>query len=82
MVRTDLPPDRLPELAALADASGATDIVRVVIQRPLIKPATGRYGSVQIPDLAAIRAMSSVVLPPPGTPAERWTTKKATASSP
>jgi LCP family protein required for cell wall assembly len=82
MVKTDLPPDRLPELAALADASGATDIVRVVVQRPLIKPATGRYGSVQIPDLAAIRAMTSIVLPPPGTPAERWSPKKASASSP
>jgi LCP family protein required for cell wall assembly len=82
MVKTDLPPDRLPELAALADASDATDFVRVVIQRPLIKPATGRYGSVQIPDLAAIKAMSSIVLPPPGTPAERWSSKKASASSP
>jgi LCP family protein required for cell wall assembly len=81
MVKTDLPPDRLPELAALADTSGASDIVRVVIQRPLIRPATTDYGSVQIPDLEAIRAMSAVVLPPPGTPAERWTPKKATASS-
>jgi len=82
MVRTDLPPDRLPELAALADASGTTDIVRVVVQRPLIKPATGRYGSVQIPDLVAIRAMSTVVLPKPGAPAQGWSPAKTAATDP
>ncbi len=72
LVRTDLPPDRLPELAAVADTASRDDIVRVVIQRPLIKPTTNRYGSVQVPDLAAIRAMAAQVLPTPGTPAVAW----------
>jgi len=82
MVRTDLPADRLPELAALADTARSREIVRVVIQRPLIKPAKSRYGSVQIPDLEAIDAMAAVVLPPPGTPAEAWppTTRGSTAA--
>jgi LCP family protein required for cell wall assembly len=72
MVRTDLPPDRLPELAALADTAERDEIVRVVIQRPLIRPTKNRYGAVQEPDLDAIRGMAAVVLPPPGTPASPW----------
>ncbi len=76
MVRTDLPPDRLPELAALADTTGRADIVRVVIQRPLIKPAMTRYGSVQVPVLAAIRDVAARALPAPGTPAETWPVPK------
>lgn len=72
MVRTDLPPDRLPELAALADTAENDEIVRVVIQRPLIKPTRNQYGSAQEPNLAAILEMAALVLPPPGTPASPW----------
>ncbi len=72
MVRTDLPPERLPELAALADTAERDEIVRVVIQRPLIRPASSKYGSVQEPDLAAIQEMAALVLPPPGTPPSPW----------
>jgi LCP family protein required for cell wall assembly len=72
-VRTDLPPSLLPQLAAVADGVGGNGIVRVVIQKPLVHgERRSPYGSVQVPDLAKIRAMAAAVLPDPGTAATSW----------
>lgn len=86
IVRTDLPPDRLPDLAGLADTLDASKVVRVVIGHPLVKGGTrAPYGSVQIPDLQAILTMAKLAFPPVGTPPATWPPASAipaTAPSP
>ena len=67
-VLTDIPVDRLPDVALVADQMGKGGITRAVISRPLIRPETTRYGASQVPDLAAIRAMAAKLFSPPGTP--------------
>ncbi len=74
-VRTDIPPSRLPELAALAEEIDSSRIVRIVIQRPLVRGGVDdRLGSVQWPELELIREMAGVLFPAPGTPAQPWPT--------
>jgi LCP family protein required for cell wall assembly len=66
-VRTDLPPDRLPQLAALAEQIGGTSTTKLVLGSPLIKSGGNtRYGSIFVPVAAKIRAMAKVVFGPPG----------------
>lgn len=82
VVETDIPTDRLPDLAAVADELSEANIVRMVFSRPLVKgrrdPA---YGSVQVPNLAAIREAAATLFPPPGEVASPWPTKAPPASS-
>ncbi len=67
-VETDLPRDQLPNLAAIAAEMGPGSIYQVVIKIPLIKPKTiAPYGSVQVPDLARIRAMAAALFSEPGS---------------
>lgn len=77
-VRTDLPVERLPVLAVLADEVKGDAIVRVVLRFPLVKGGKNNYGSVQFPDLVAIRAVASEVFSDPGTPPSPWPTPKPT----
>ncbi len=80
-VSTDLPPERLPDLAVLAGEIPAKKIVRVVLRFPLVhpaKPGQNKYGAVQLPDTAAIMAMASQLFSAPGTPPKPWD-PKATA---
>ncbi len=78
-VRTDLPADRLPELAALAEEIGGDKATLIVIKHPLVHPGSGsKYGSVQVPDVPAIQAMAKLAFPAPGTPPTAWPTPKAT----
>jgi anionic cell wall polymer biosynthesis LytR-Cps2A-Psr (LCP) family protein len=77
-VRTDLPPERLPGLAALAEEIGGANTTRVVIQAPLVRGTSNAYGSVQIPDLAAIRAVAAALFPTPGIAPTPWPTPRAT----
>lgn len=79
-VRTDLPVDRLPVLAVLADEVKSDAIVRVVVRFPLVKGGRNEYGSVQFPDIAAIRAVSNEVFSDPGTPPSPWPTPKPTTA--
>jgi LCP family protein required for cell wall assembly len=66
-VRTDLPPDRLPEMAALAEQIGGSSTTRLVLGSPLIKSGgSTQFGSIFVPVLARIRAMAKVVFGPPG----------------
>jgi LCP family protein required for cell wall assembly len=75
-VVTDLPVQRLPELAALLDEVDRDAIVQVVIRAPLIKARQTRYGASQKPDLAAIRLMAIRLFPTPGIPPTPWPTPK------
>jgi hypothetical protein len=66
-VKTDLPADRLPELAAMAEQIGSASTTKVVLAGSLIKAAgKTRYGSVFLPVPDRIAAMASVVFGPPG----------------
>ncbi len=72
MVETDLPPARLPELAAIADGMGPNDITRVVIKSPLLAPKKTEYGNVWVPRLDRIKALTAEVLPHPGWAPAPW----------
>ncbi len=76
LVKTDLPTDRLPDLAAIADEMGPNAIVKTVLKRPLIN--TGGidpvYGSIQVPDIPAIQAVAKTLFPPPGEAPQPWPT--------
>lgn len=71
-IRTDLPTERLPALAAILDESGTDTMVRVVIKHPLVHPKSTQYGDAQDPDLAGILAMAQKLFPPPGGVPVGW----------
>jgi LCP family protein required for cell wall assembly len=70
--RTDIPLERLPDLALVADEMGSDAIVRAVIKDPLISSRTTRYGASQVPDIPAIRAMAAGLFSAPGSPPVPW----------
>jgi LCP family protein required for cell wall assembly len=73
MVTTDLPTSRLPELAAIAEAMDGDGVTRMVIQKPLVRGGKlAPYGSVQFPDLDAIRDVAAGIFSEPGTPPTSW----------
>jgi LCP family protein required for cell wall assembly len=77
-VRTDVPDDRLPELAALAEEIGADRTLQVVIRGNMVRSGGPNhpYGSVQIPNIKRIQDMAKFVFPAPGvTPV--WPPPKA-----
>ncbi len=79
-VRTSFPVDGLDDAAVLLDEIDDKDFIRVVIKSPLVRGARNGYGSVQIPDVAAIRAMASGVFSEPGVPPTPWPSPKPTAT--
>jgi LCP family protein required for cell wall assembly len=76
-IRTDVPTSQLPELAAIVDEVGAGDITQVVIGHPLVAAANTKYGSSQVPDVTAIRAVAAKLFSAPGTAPVAWPTPKA-----
>jgi LCP family protein required for cell wall assembly len=77
-IRTDLPADRLPELAAIMQDVGHGDLTSVVIRAPLVKSKATRYGDSQEPDLAAIAAVAAGLFSQPGTDPTPWPSPKPT----
>jgi LCP family protein required for cell wall assembly len=75
-VRSDMPIERLPELAAIVDQIKDGSIVRVVIRHPLVRSARTRYGSSLEPDVAAIREVAKGLFPEPGESPKPWPTPK------
>jgi len=75
-IRTDLPIDRLPQLAAAIDEMGKGGITRAVIRHPLVRSVDTRYGSSLQPDIPAIRAVAAGLFPPPGGTPEAWPSPK------
>ena len=66
-VETDLPRDQLPNLAAIASEIGPKAIYQLVVKFPMVHPGTvSPYGSVQIPDLAKIKAAADQLFTAPG----------------
>ena len=79
-ISTDLPVERLPELAAVLDEVGRDDIARAVIRHPLVKTRNTRYGSSLVPNLKAIRRVAAKLFPEPGGEPIAWPTPKPTAT--
>jgi polyisoprenyl-teichoic acid--peptidoglycan teichoic acid transferase len=79
-IRTDVPRDRLPALAAITEEVGKGGVVSTVIRGPLVHPKVTRYGDSQVPDLARIRAVAAKLFSTPGTPPVPWPTPKPTPS--
>jgi LCP family protein required for cell wall assembly len=73
-IRTDLPIDRLPQLAVAIDEMGTGGITRAVIRHPLVRSVDTRYGSSLQPDVAAIRAVAAELFPAPGVEPLPWPT--------
>jgi LCP family protein required for cell wall assembly len=73
-LRTDLPAERLPEFAALAEEIGGDRTTQAVLTSPMVKSggANNPYGSVVIPVPQRIRQMVAVIFTPPGTPPGPW----------
>jgi LCP family protein required for cell wall assembly len=78
-VRTDLPPSRLPQLAAILDEIDDGSITRSIIRHPLVRSVNTRYGSSLEPDLVAIRQVAADLFPEPGVPPKPWPTPKPSA---
>ena len=73
-IRTDLPIERLPQLAAAIDEMGKGGITRAVIRHPLVRSVDTRYGSSLQPDVPAIRAVAADLFPAPGGEPKPWPT--------
>jgi LCP family protein required for cell wall assembly len=78
-VRTDVPVERLPQLAAAIDEMGSGGITRAVIRHPLVRSVDTRFGSSLQPDLAAIREVAAKLFPAPGGVPAPWPTPKPSA---
>ena len=79
-VATDVPVDRLPELAAIVDEVGDDDIYRAVLRHPLVRSRTTEYGSSLIPRLDDIREMAGALFSEPGVEPIPWPTPEPTAT--
>jgi LCP family protein required for cell wall assembly len=77
-IRSDLPVDRLPELAAIMDEVGRNSVTTMVIRAPLVHAVSNRYGDSQEPDLKRILAVATGLFSTPGTPPTPWPTPKPT----
>ena len=66
-VRTDLPADRLPQLAALAEQIEGSSTTKLVLGSPQIKAGgPSSFGSTFVPVPSRIRALVKVIFGPPG----------------
>ena len=77
-IRTDIPVERLPDLAAILDEVGKNDVTSVVIRSPLVKSKSTQYGDSQVPNLTRIRAMAAALFSTPGVDPVPWPTPKPT----
>jgi len=75
-IRSDVPVDKLPALAAIMEEISHRNVVSAVIRYPLVHPKSTRYGDSQEPDLLAIRTVAAGLFSTPGTPPKGWTPPK------
>ncbi len=78
-ITTDLPAERLPDLAAILDEVGKKDVTSVVIRAPLVKSKSTQFGDSQAPNLVKIRAMAAALFTEPGVDPVPWPTPKPKA---
>lgn len=86
IVQTNVPRSSLPDLADAASGVTRTDIYRAVITHPLVRSGFDARGSIQVPDLTAIRKLSAKLFrtdgepPPADFQAPKGASKPATSS--
>ena len=66
-VQTNVPRSLVPNLADMATKIGRKQTYRAVITHPLVKGAFDARGSIQVPDVAAIRNLVATLFPTDGT---------------
>jgi LCP family protein required for cell wall assembly len=66
-ITTNIPRSMVPDLAVFASEIGRGDTYRAVISHPLVRPDYDSRGSIQVPDVPAIRAFVATILTPVGT---------------
>ncbi len=66
-VETNVPRDLLPDLADLATQVGREQTYRAVVTHPLVGSGFDVRGSIQIPDVPAIRALAARLFPTDGS---------------
>jgi LCP family protein required for cell wall assembly len=72
-VETNIPRKLVPDLADMATKIGRKQTYRAVITHPLVKGASDSRGSIQKPDVKAIRKLVAALFPATGTlPPERY----------
>jgi polyisoprenyl-teichoic acid--peptidoglycan teichoic acid transferase len=83
-VQTNVPRELLPDLAELAGSVGRAQTYRTVVNHPLVASGFDVRGSIQIPDIDAIRALAAALFPIDGSlPDEDYAlVKPAPAASP
>ncbi len=64
---TNVPRTLLPELAKVMPNIDRSKTYRAVITSPLVRPSYDYRGSIQIPDVAGIRALAAEIFPESGT---------------
>ena len=76
-----MPRSILPDLTDEMAGIGRAQTYRAVIDHPLVKPGSDYRGSIQLPDLAGILALSAQMFPAPGTlPATQYAAPPASSS--
>lgn len=79
-IQTNVPPAVVRDLAPFATEVASTSVFTVVVAHPLVRPGSDVRGSIQIPDLPAIRALGTALFAPVGTlPAATYATKPPTS---
>jgi len=66
-VETNVPRDLLPDLADLATQVGREQTFRAVVTHPLVNSGFDVRGSIQLPDVSAIRALAASLFPTDGS---------------
>jgi LCP family protein required for cell wall assembly len=78
-VQTNVPPAVVRDLAPFATQIASTSVFKAVVAHPLVGPGNDARGSIQIPDLPAIRALGAALFTSVGiVPAEMYATKPPT----
>lgn len=81
-VQTNLPRGLLPDLAELAGEVGRAQTYRTVVNHPLVRSGFDVRGSIQVPDVDAIRELAASLFPIDGSPpAEAYALVKPSAGA-
>jgi polyisoprenyl-teichoic acid--peptidoglycan teichoic acid transferase len=66
-VVTNVPRDLVPGIADIAARVSRTSTYRTVVTHPLVRSGSDARGSIQLPDIAGIRALAAALFSTPGT---------------
>lgn len=82
-ITTNVPRKLLPDLADAMAKIGRTDTFRAVVSSPMVASGFDKRGSIQVPNLKRIAALSKAIFPVTGKlPHERYRVAKGTGGTP